>query len=82
MLAFWRSLYPVGLPGVRDKDYGRAVERFAVNKAGQAKAERRDDDAARVLATAADIRQAHDAKRREDDALNRSVSRALGFRTQ
>ena len=50
MLAFWRSLYPVGLPRVRDKDYGCAVECFAVYKAGQAKAAGHDADAMRLLA--------------------------------
>ncbi len=77
LLAFWRSLYPVGMPGVRDKDYGRAVERFAAYKAGQAKAAGYDADAMWLLAEGGSIRAALDAKRREDDELNLSIDHAL-----
>lgn len=82
MLAFWRSLYPVGMPGVKDKDYGRAVGRFGAYKAAEAQADGRDNDAACVIAAARDIQRAHAAKRRDEGALNRSISRALGHRIQ
>lgn len=77
LLAFWRSLYPVGLPRVRDKDYGRAVERIAAYKADAAKATGHDADAMRLVVEGRSIRAALDAKRREDDAINRSLARAL-----
>lgn len=77
LLAHWRSLYPVGMPGVRDKDYGRAVERLATYKAAAAKDIGRDTDAARILAVGAELRQALDAKRREDERLNGSIGRVL-----
>lgn len=77
LLAYWRSLYPVGLPGVRDKDYGRAVERFAAYKAAAAKADGRDAEAVRLLSAGAEIRRELDAKRQEDDRLNASIARAF-----
>lgn len=81
LLAFWRSLYPVGLPGVRDKNYGRAVERIAAYKAGQAKAAGHDADAMRLLSEGRSIRAALDAKRREEEALNRAVCSTLRRRS-
>lgn len=77
LLAHWRSLYPVGMPGVRDKDYGRAVERFAAYKAAAAKADGRDVEAARLLSAGADIRRELDAERRENERLNGSIGRVL-----
>lgn len=79
-LALWRSLYPVGMPSVRDKDYGRAVEHFAVYKAGQAKAARHDADALRLLDEGRSIRAALDSKRREDEEISRSIHRTIRSR--